>query len=57
MNVEKEMNGFILSVNGPVVIAQNLSDAKMYDMVKVGAKKLVGEIIGIHNQEVTIQVY
>ncbi|MGI6749878.1 MAG: V-type ATP synthase subunit A [Atribacter sp.] len=51
------MNGFILSVNGPVVIAQNLSDAKMYDMVKVGAKKLVGEIIGIHNQEVTIQVY
>ncbi len=57
MNVQKEMNGFILSVNGPVVIAQNLSDAKMYDMVKVGAKKLVGEIIGIHNQEVTIQVY
>jgi V/A-type H+-transporting ATPase subunit A len=57
MNVEKEIIGFILSVNGPVVIAQNLSDAKMYDMVKVGAKKLVGEIIGIHNQEVTIQVY
>lgn len=57
MNVQKETNGFILSVNGPVVIAQNLSDAKMYDMVKVGAKKLVGEIIGIHNQEVTIQVY
>lgn len=57
MNMQKETNGFILSVNGPVVIAQNLSDAKMYDMVKVGTKKLVGEIIGIHNQEVTIQVY
>jgi len=57
MNVQKETNGFILSINGPVVIAQNLSNAKMYDMVKVGTKKLVGEIIGIHNQDVTIQVY
>ena len=57
MDMQKEMNGFILSVNGPVVIAQNLPDAKMYDMVKVGLKKLVGEIIGIHNQQITIQVY
>ncbi len=57
MVMNRDNNGFILSVNGPVVTAQNLSDAKMYDMVKVGTKKLVGEIIGIHNDQVTIQVY
>ena len=55
--MNRDNNGFILSVNGPVVTAQNLPDAKMYDMVKVGTKKLVGEIIGIHNDQVTIQVY
>ncbi|MCX6089835.1 MAG: V-type ATP synthase subunit A [Candidatus Atribacteria bacterium] len=55
MNIEKK--GVIFSVNGPVVIAQNLPDAKMYDMARVGTKKLAGEIIGIHGSAVTIQVY
>lgn len=49
--------GTILSVNGPVVVASGLKGAKMYDMVKVGEKRLVGEIIGIHGDKVTIQVY
>ncbi|MEN3183701.1 MAG: V-type ATP synthase subunit A [Atribacterota bacterium] len=49
--------GTILSVNGPVVVASDLKGAKMYDMVKVGEKRLVGEIIGIHGDKVTIQVY
>lgn len=49
--------GTILSVNGPVVVASGLQGAKMYDMVKVGEKRLVGEIIGIHGDKVTIQVY
>lgn len=54
-----EMNdkGTVFSVNGPVVVAVNLQGAKMYDMVKVGEKGLVGEIIGIHEDRVTIQVY
>ncbi len=52
-----ERKGMILSVNGPVVVAVDLPGAKMYDMVKVGEKRLVGEIIGIHNDKVTIQVY
>jgi len=52
-----ERKGTILSVNGPVVVAVDLPGAKMYDMVKVGEKRLVGEIIGIHNDRVTIQVY
>lgn len=49
--------GTILSVNGPVVVASGLQGAKMYDMVKVGEKRLVGEIIGIRGDMVTIQVY
>lgn len=49
--------GTILSVNGPVVVAQGLQGAKMYDMVKVGEKRLVGEIIGIRGDMATIQVY
>lgn len=49
--------GTILSVNGPVVVALGLQGAKMYDMVKVGEKRLVGEIIGIRGDRVTIQVY
>ncbi len=52
-----EQKGTVWSVNGPVVVAVNLQGAKMYDMVKVGEKKLVGEIIGIHEDRVTIQVY
>jgi V/A-type H+-transporting ATPase subunit A len=49
--------GTILSVNGPVVVAVGLPGAKMYDMVKVGEKRLVGEIIGIRGDKATIQVY
>lgn len=49
--------GTILSVNGPVVVAVGLPGAKMYDMVKVGEKRLVGEIIGIRGDKTTIQVY
>ncbi|MGQ9472584.1 MAG: V-type ATP synthase subunit A [Candidatus Caldatribacteriaceae bacterium] len=49
--------GRVVSVNGPVVVASGLQGAKMYDMVKVGNKRLVGEIIGIHQDRVTIQVY
>lgn len=49
--------GTILSVNGPVVVAVDLKGAKMYDMVRVGEKGLVGEIIGIRGDKVTIQVY
>jgi len=55
--MEMENKGRVFSVNGPVVVAVNLQGAKMYDMVKVGEKGLVGEIIGIHEDRVTIQVY
>lgn len=55
--MEGSTKGTVLSVNGPVVVAIGLPGAKMYDLVKVGEKKLVGEIIGLDQDKVTIQVY
>jgi len=47
----------IVKVAGPVVIAEGLKDAKMYDVVKVSHRKLIGEIIELNKEFVTIQVY
>ncbi len=47
----------IVKVAGPVVIAEGLKDAKMYDVVKISHQKLIGEIIELNKEFVTIQVY
>ncbi|MGN0642138.1 MAG: V-type ATP synthase subunit A [Huintestinicola sp.] len=47
----------VFSVNGPVVKVRNTSDFSMLEMVYVGAKHLMGEVIGITDEETTIQVY
>ncbi len=49
--------GKIIKVSGPVVIAEGLSNERMYDVVKVGEKELVGEIIELRKDKATIQVY
>ncbi|MCL5253984.1 MAG: V-type ATP synthase subunit A [Candidatus Thermoplasmatota archaeon] len=49
--------GKVTRVSGPVVIAEDLSDARMYDVVRVGDLGLVGEVIRITGNKVTIQVY
>lgn len=49
--------GKIIKVAGPVVIAEGLRGAKMYDVVKVSNQKLIGEIIELANDLITIQVY
>ncbi|QRF75216.1 V-type ATP synthase alpha chain [Thermoplasmatales archaeon] len=49
--------GRIVRVSGPVVIAEGVSNAKMYDVVRVGKIGLVGEIIRIRGDRSTIQVY
>ena len=41
----------------PVVIAQNMSGAAMYELVRVGHSELVGEIIRLEGDLATIQVY
>ena len=51
------MAGYVKKVAGPLVIAQGLENAKMYDVVKVGANGLLGEIIEIKENEASIQVY
>jgi V/A-type H+-transporting ATPase subunit A len=49
--------GKVTRVSGPVVIAEELADARMYDVVRVGDMGLVGEVIRITGNRVTIQVY
>lgn len=49
--------GKIVKVAGPLVVAQGLDDVKVYDVVRVGEKKLIGEVIEIRGNEASIQVY
>lgn len=44
-------------VSGPVVVAANMGGSAMYELVRVGADKLIGEIIRLENDTATIQVY
>lgn len=57
MNKNNHENGIIVKVSGSLVVAQGLKEAKMYDVVKVGTKKLIGEIIEIKGDKASIQVY
>lgn len=49
--------GVIKKVAGPLVIAQGMRDANMFDVVRVSEKRLIGEIIEMHGDEASIQVY
>ena len=49
--------GGVFSVSGPVVIAENMLGAAMYELVRVGHNSLVGEIIRLEEHRATIQVY
>jgi V/A-type H+-transporting ATPase subunit A len=49
--------GTLVRITGPVVVAKDLEHAKLYDVVRVGEEKLVGEIIKIVGNEFVIQVY
>ncbi|HYA55147.1 MAG TPA: V-type ATP synthase subunit A [Thermoplasmata archaeon] len=51
------MAGIVARVTGPVVIAEGLVDAKMYDVCRVGSLGLVGEIIRLVEGTATVQVY
>ncbi|MBU0756558.1 MAG: V-type ATP synthase subunit A, partial [Nanoarchaeota archaeon] len=54
--VKNQDIGKIYRISGPVVIAENIS-ARMFDLVKVGNEKLMGEVIQIDGDRTTIQVY
>lgn len=51
------MQNSVYSVNGPVVKIKDTKDFAMLEMVYVGDKKLIGEVIGINDKFTTIQVY
>ena len=49
--------GTIVKVSGPLVIAEGMRDANMFDVVRVSSKRLIGEIIEMHGDRASIQVY
>ncbi|MEW6105396.1 MAG: V-type ATP synthase subunit A [Bacillota bacterium] len=49
--------GRIIKVSGPLVVAEGMHDARMYDVVRVSEKKLIGEIIEMRGDRASIQVY
>ena len=49
--------GRIKKVAGPLVIAEGMRDANMFDVVRVGPQRLIGEIIEMHGDQASIQVY
>ena len=51
------VEGKILKVSGPLVVAEGMREANMFDVVRVGEKKLIGEIIEMHGDRASIQVY
>ncbi len=59
--MKKQVNnlsiGTIKKVAGPLVIAEGMRDANMFDVVRVSSQRLIGEIIEIHGDEASVQVY
>ena len=50
-------NGKIIKVAGPVVVAEGMIGARMYDVVRVGKENLIGEIVELNEDRASIQVY
>ena len=49
--------GKIVKVSGPLIVAEGMSQCKMYDVVHVSEKKLIGEVIELRGDRASIQVY
>src|SRR5690554_5765864 len=49
--------GKIIKVSGPLVVAEGIPEAKMFDVVRVSEQRLIGEIIEIRGDQAAIQVY
>ena len=55
--VQNTQKGQIIRISGPVIEADGMRGAKMYDVVRVGEENLIGEIIRLNQDVATIQVY
>ncbi len=51
------MSGKVTKVSGPLVVAEGLTDANVADVVRVGEKNLIGEILNMTGDSASIQVY
>ena len=51
------MEGRIVKVSGPLIVAENMQDVKMYDVVRVSSERLIGEVIELRGDKASIQVY
>lgn len=49
--------GSIIKVSGPLVVATDMRNVKMFDVVHVGREKLIGEVIELRGNDASIQVY
>jgi V/A-type H+-transporting ATPase subunit A len=49
--------GRITKVSGPLIVAEGMGEARMFEVARVSAKKLIGEIIELHGDQAFIQVY
>ncbi len=49
--------GTVVKISGPLVVAEGMRDANMFDVVRVSKQKLIGEIIEMHGDRASIQVY
>lgn len=54
MELKESEFGQVLKVAGPLIVAENMQGAKMYELVKVGWDRLVGEIIKIDRDQASI---
>ncbi|MDE6618038.1 MAG: V-type ATP synthase subunit A [Clostridiales bacterium] len=49
--------GKIIKISGPLIVADGMQDVKMYDVVKVSEKGLIGEVIELRGDKASVQVY
>ncbi len=54
---EGQIVGKIVKVSGPLVVASGMAGCRMYDVVRVGEREVIGEIIELRGDEASIQVY
>ena len=54
---ELQKVGIIAKVSGPLIVAKNMKDVQMFDVVRVSEKRLIGEVIELRGDRASIQVY
>ena len=52
-----EVQGTIVKVSGPLIVASGMADVQMFDVVRVSEKQLIGEVIELRGDRASIQVY